>query len=51
MNAVDLLPIDLIPWLTRAVGLEHFRDYRIAMGLSNVNGTRGVFIPTVNLYV
>ncbi|EMJ3465469.1 TPA: F0F1 ATP synthase subunit A [Vibrio harveyi] len=44
MNAVDLLPIDLIPALTRAVGVEHFRDLPSADVNITMSMALGVFI-------
>ena len=44
MNAVDLLPIDLIPGLTRVMGLEHFRDLPTADVNIPMSMALGVFI-------
>ncbi|PMO39010.1 F0F1 ATP synthase subunit A [Vibrio sp. 10N.222.52.B12] len=44
MNAVDLLPVDLIPALTRSVGVEHFRDLPSADVNITMSMALGVFI-------
>src|ERR1700739_1311504 len=45
MNAVDLLPVDLIPWLARGVGIEHVRPLVTA----DINAPLGMAIGVLVL--
>jgi F-type H+-transporting ATPase subunit a len=45
MNAVDLIPVDLFPWIARQFGIDHLRPLPTA----DINGTFGMAIAVLLL--
>ena len=45
MNAIDLLPVDLLPWIARKVGIEYLRPLPTA----DLNGTLGMSVGVLVL--
>lgn len=45
MNAIDLLPVDILPWLGAQVGVDHLRPLVTA----DINGTLGISVGVLLL--